>query len=390
MQVNECSERSERNEHSRLFSPSSMARRISCLASAWMEDGLPHTSSPDAARGTYCHRICEVCILHQELTPADFLGREMYGIVCDEDMVAHCEVALAHAFGLITDDAEIAVEAKLSLKDFGLPECFGTADLVVSEPFGPLTVLDYKFGGVDVPVENNVQLLTYALMAGGAAVENYQAINICISQPKTSSRLKVWTITPVELLEWWDTILAPAISDINHKVMEYNPTESNCKYCLAAKHGTCAAYTQQALAVAQADFTGVMRQPSITPELVRSVYPQIPLLQQFIKQVEEMAFDLATAGELPGFKIVNGRSSRQWADEQAAVDLIEEAGHDAYDHKVISPAKAEKLSKNIKEAIQDLIIKTTGKPTIAPESDKRQAITVEATAAIDFQQFKEI
>jgi hypothetical protein len=69
---------------------------------------------------------------------------------------------------------------------------------------------------------------------------------------------------------------------------------------------------------------------------------------------------------------------RKWEDESDAIiklDLL--LGDEAYERKLLTPAKAEKaLGKNRAKEIQDLIIKPEGKPTLAPESDKRPSINI--------------
>jgi hypothetical protein len=108
-----------------------------------------------------------------------------------------------------------------------------------------------------------------------------------------------------------------------------------------------------------------------------------PLIEGWLGAVEGLVKDRLTNGEgFPGYKLVEGKSNRQWADieeaEQVLGDLIgPEASHT---RKIISPAQAEKvLGKKRVGEIADLIVKPTGAPTLAPESDKRPPINISAS-----------
>ena len=54
-----------------------------------------------------------------------------------------------------------------------------------------------------------------------------------------------------------------------------------------------------------------------------------------------------------------------------------------YDFSLISPTKAEKLFKENPKRwakVKDLITQNTGKPSVAPATDKRQAIVVQSVS----------
>ena len=80
-----------------------------------------------------------------------------------------------------------------------------------------------------------------------------------------------------------------------------------------------------------------------------------------------------------GFKIVEGRSSREWADQSIAEAVLAKdyAAYELYETSFISVAKAEKLvGKKNMDALNDIIIKKSGKPTLVPASDKRPALGI--------------
>jgi hypothetical protein len=112
---------------------------------------------------------------------------------------------------------------------------------------------------------------------------------------------------------------------------------------------------------------------------VAALLPKLPLLKSWAADVEEYALNtLAQGGVIPGYKLVEGRSIRQWEPDEALVArCLAEAGlgDDAiYTKKLISPTQAEKVLGRAKAGeIADLVVKPRGKPTLAPESDPRPA-----------------
>lgn len=87
-------------------------------------------------------------------------------------------------------------------------------------------------------------------------------------------------------------------------------------------------------------------------------------------------------GEVAGWKAVEGRGSRQYTDIDKAFAALTAAGIDEsilYERKPLTVAKLEKaLGKNqYREMLEEtgLVVKEPGKPTLAPESDRRPAYT---------------
>lgn len=77
--------------------------------------------------------------------------------------------------------------------------------------------------------------------------------------------------------------------------------------------------------------------------------------------------------------MVEGRSIRKYADEEAVAKAAEANGYtDIYTHELIALGKMEKLmgKKKFNEILGALVVKPKGKPALAPLSDKRKAIDV--------------
>jgi hypothetical protein len=84
---------------------------------------------------------------------------------------------------------------------------------------------------------------------------------------------------------------------------------------------------------------------------------------------------------VPGYKLVEGKSNRQWRDEEDAKAALGEELKvtDIFTKKLISPAQAEKKLGKGHQVVTQHSIKPEGKPALAPLSDKRPALEIDPT-----------
>ncbi len=104
-------------------------------------------------------------------------------------------------------------------------------------------------------------------------------------------------------------------------------------------------------------------------------------------KLEKAALDeIVRGGKVAGWKIVEGRSNRSISDVDAAFTELVQAGYEEailYEKKPIALGELEKaLSKEDRQAIlSKYIVKPQGKPTLAPEDDKRPAMAIQRISA---------
>ena len=87
-----------------------------------------------------------------------------------------------------------------------------------------------------------------------------------------------------------------------------------------------------------------------------------------------------------GYKVVEGRSKRQFLDTKSVVAAAEKAGYtDIYKTELISLTEFEKLmgKKKFKEILGEYVVKPPGKLALVPNSDPREAVNLE-TAEDEF------
>ena len=109
-------------------------------------------------------------------------------------------------------------------------------------------------------------------------------------------------------------------------------------------------------------------------------------LAKWAEEVYAFAQDTAIAygKHWPGYKLVQGRSSRKYSDEDAVIAAATSAGYTDIFKKALIPEMEKLMGKQkFAEVIGPLVYKPQGKITLVPESDKREAIT-RTTAEADF------
>lgn len=101
---------------------------------------------------------------------------------------------------------------------------------------------------------------------------------------------------------------------------------------------------------------------------------------KWLKSVQEYAKSkLAEGKTLTGWKLVLGRTSRDWADEEAVKAQLNSMGYKPEEYtssEILSPAELEKqLGKPVYSQLEakGLAVKTPGRPTLAKADDPRKA-----------------
>jgi hypothetical protein len=119
----------------------------------------------------------------------------------------------------------------------------------------------------------------------------------------------------------------------------------------------------------------------LTDQQLRKALESKKLIVSWLDAVESLVSERLESGKsFEGFKMVEGRSNRAWIDDDRAASALSDLlGLDAFEHKLLSVAKAEKaVGKGNKEIIDSLSTKPQGTPTLVPESDKRPSCIVSA------------
>ncbi len=367
-----------------LLSASASHRWIHCPPSIRLGERYENRGSEYAAIGTEAHLLCEYRL-------KQLLGIEMEDPVpgleyYDKEMEANAEGYAQFVFETYEKakescpDAVILIEQQVNYERW-VRDGFGTADaLIIAD--GTLHVCDYKNGkGVLVDCEGNSQMYCYAIAAVDMFDGIYDIKNVAMTiyQPNRDN-ISTSELLKEDLLEWADTVLAPAAALAFEGKGEYACGDW-CQFC-PVKH-ICRARADYSMELARYDFAD----PEVLEdEDIEDVLARADQLTAWVSDVKEYALQQALSGKTySGWKLVEGRSVRRYKDETAVAHVVEEAGFDPYEKKLLGiTAMTQTLGKKkFNELLGDLVWKPAGKPTLAPESDKRPAMN---TAQDDFKE----
>ena len=115
--------------------------------------------------------------------------------------------------------------------------------------------------------------------------------------------------------------------------------------------------------------------PLLSAEEIAEILPRIDTLSTWADDVRNYALKQALGGtKFPGFKLVEGRSTRRYTDETAVARAVLEAGCDPYEKKLlgISAMTRQLGQKKFNEILKGLVTRPQGKPVLVPENDNRQ------------------
>lgn len=404
-----------------LISASGFKAMRLCPGKLAMEQGKPDRPSAYAAWGTVAHHTAELC-LRTGAKPSASRGEthkaDGFDIKVDAEMVDCVQAYLDHVHGFMEEGDTLLVEQKAAYARYlSLDEdlAWGTGDAVILGS-DTITVIDLKTGqGVAVDPEMNDQMMLYGLgaLAAFGDLGDYTKVRLVVSQPRSNPQPKVWEVSVDELEAWgYGPARSAAASAINalelFKSHDGNPpqrwietflrpSEDACRFC-RAKAICPALATEVEQGVCQGGaFEDLTSVPDLKPtaEARLALYmSKVGLVEDWCKAVRaEVEARLFDGTPVPGFKLVQGKKgARQWADEQQAEELLRKFKlkvEEAYSMKLISPTQAEKLLKagtlgpRQWTKLQALITQSEGSPSVAPEGDKRPALTVDKADAFD-------
>lgn len=378
-----------------LLSASSAHRWLHCTAAPKLEATFPDTTSEYAREGTLAHEICELKLTKYVTTMARGAYTKKLNVLkkhelYQPEMLETSEVYLDYIKGVALSyptAPAIAVERRVNFSDYA-PDGFGTADCLLLAG-SVLHVIDYKHGkGVAVDAVNNPQMMLYALGAvhDYAMLYRFETVKMAIVQPRVDS-ISEFEIRMEDLLQWGETVIRPKAQEALSEAGQFAPGE-HCRFCRAR-------YVCKARSEHYATFAETARARAdprlLTLEELGAFLHDAKLLKKWAEDLEKYALAECLEGHaVPGWKAVAGRGSRAFKNADAAFEKLIENGIEEsvlYERTPLSLAQAEKVigKKIFGELVGDMVVKNPGAPTLAPESDKRPAVTIAAKAADVFE-----
>lgn len=375
-----------------LLSASGAHRWLSCTPSAKLEEQFPDSTSTYAEEGTLAHELCEIKVNKALLgmptktynsTLKKIKGNDLYQTEMDKYTDEYLDYILekVHSFD---SPPTVIVEKKVDFSSY-VPEGFGTADCIILGD-GELHIVDFKYGkGVEVSAENNPQMMLYAL---GAYLEysflfQIEAVKMTIVQPRIGN-ISEYSMLVEELLEWAELTVKPRAQMAWNGEGDYVAGD-HCKFCRAK-----ASCRERARKNLEAENFELKEGPLLSLEEIGEALKKAIDLAKWAEDLKEYALAESLKGnDIPGWKAVEGRGSRNFTDNDLAIKKLKEAGiaeELLYERKQYTLAQIEKMvgTKEFKKIVGDLVVKNPGKPTLVVDTDKREKITNKVTAAEDF------
>lgn len=373
-----------------VLSASSAYRWTVCTKSARLEEQYKDSSSAAAREGTLAHALAEYSLIQGVSTEdVDFAAlpgflEEAADINLNEDdlqsMRRHVQEYVDYVMAL---PGVRYFEQRVDFSHL-VPDGFGTSDAIVLQG-NVADVVDLKYGKGKKVFADGPQTKLYAL----GALHDYdfifdqvEFVRLHIHQPRLD-HVDVYEMPIAELRAFGDWIKARA-------ELAYNGTGEfvagdHCDFCRARKD--CRARAQANLDMATKEFG--MECPPADRLSIEEIAAILPRLDQFIKwakELDEHALELALEGtRIPGYKVVEGRSTRKWTDELNVAAAMRKEGlsnEQIYKMSLIGITEAEKLLGK-KSEVFGLAVKAEGKPTLVPLSDKRPELAA-ASVESDF------
>lgn len=391
-------------ENSISLRPSAAKTWTTCTAQPWAvkaaqsEGRIVERIADYTEAGSKAHALAEVA-LRRNADPM-VLAAEL--AVPEEEALA---VSTYVRYVRTTAGADtVAIETKVALP-WGYDGTIDAAILHSEDAPVLLDIVDYKHGeGVGVS-SDSIQLRIYAagylnMLAEDGLLTLCQVLDhkvrLHIVQPRHRDYEGVvpYETTVRALLDELD-----GIADIAGEIqaaggvenLKFHPSEDGCQFCPLG--GLCYARSKAGLAALPETTGGAVlsagapvRIPdpeTLTDEQIARVIELSPMLSKWLDKVESMAAARLLAGkEIPGLKVVAGRSNRKWTSDTDASKLLLNylPTADIYVKKLVSPAQAEELlagkelSTKFKNKFEALITRDGGKPKVVLASDKRAAL----------------
>lgn len=367
-----------------LLSPSGSHRWMHCTPSARLEENLPESTSSAAEEGTVAHELAEYALdrylkgeymplLDDLPTPEHIAANKYYSPEMDRYVTDYvCYVCDIYE---LEEKAEMNIEKKFDLTSY-VPECFGSCDCdIVGKKI--LNIIDLKYGkGVQVDAKDNSQLMMYALGVLRTLSPKRQAeietVRMHIAQVRLGN-YSVYEMTARDLTHWGIHVLRPT-AEKAFKGLGETVVGPHCKFCKFKAQ--CRA--QRDALVNEFKTHGETK--ALTPDEIGDVLLKADMFTDWLSSVKAHAMAEALAGKtVKGWKLVEGRSARVITDEEEAVKRLSELGFEPdslKNHKLKGLGELEKMvgEKTLALTLDGIIVKPKGAPTLAPESDKREAI----------------
>ena len=384
-----------------ILSPSAAYRWLACTPSARFEEQIPEQDSVYSAEGTLAHELAALILssrtgkykgdqrkFNSELADIERRVKKFYQSIDKpngfNDMLDYAEdyADYVRSFIPMVGRCEIFIERRVDMSAYA-PLCFGTVDNGVLTS-NVLYVTDYKYGaGKRVSARRNKQMMLYALglllVAHKLGFEP-DTVVMSIYQPRVSDDPSTYEIDTADLLDWAEEELAPQALQAIGGQGDFI-AGSHCDFCKAK--ASCKAYYDHF-----EDLKNISDKRQMTDKDLQKVLVYGDMVASWVKKVKQETVARMQGGHrVKGFKLIAGRKSRKFRNEDDVVDIMIGRGHafeDMFKSELRGIGDIEGLlgNKDFAKVFGDVVVTVEANPQIVDEDDDRPAIG--ATGASEY------
>jgi len=367
-----------------LLAPSSANKWLNCPPSARLEDSVVKTTSTFADEGTLAHELAEGIIRDMlgwtnALQYVKMLERIQHHELYKPIMFSYCYDYASYVIESYNAEraqdksARLEIETPVDLSAI-VPEGFGRLDTEIITR-KKIKIIDLKYGmGVPISAVNNTQLKTYAsgiLDEMAMWDDSIEVIELVIYQPRLDN-ISEWSISAEDLKKWTSEVLVPGAKLAFEGGGEFK-AGAHCRFC--GVKAQCAANAQYNLELAEYEFQQALL---LSDHEIADIMNRADQFVNWLNAVCDFALKEAVEGrrKWPGLKLVEGRSNRAYSSEKAVKEALNKQGFNddqIYNKKILGITEMQALlgKKYFDSALEGLITKPPGKPTLVDEEDKR-------------------
>lgn len=382
---------------------SSAKRVMNCTASVKLCAKWPNTESEFAAKGTALHEAIDLIFQGKTKHDTDVVGLVFNKITITEDDYTDAIAPALEMWDALDKELggiDYFNEKRVTFPGIPMPAydehgdvipgqmvegaSFGTVDIVGSAKDRNV-LWDWKFGaGVGVEAEFNSQLLYYAYAAAHTPgtmemLDRNKPFELFICQPLVNEgpTFTRWVTTWLQI-EAFALELRRAVEKAYSDEAEFK-LGPWCKFC-NGRPG-CDLFNNRVKEVRTLS----------EEELVANLAKYLPYADDMIswgKDIKKLAHEQMEKGvKIDGWKLVAGRKTRSFTDEDLALKFMARMGIPANERhvkKTLSPAQTEAALKKLGLSAElpdqfmkkKLVESVSSGTTLAPESDKRPAVSI--------------
>ena len=340
---------------------SSLAQFMQCFGASLIENQLPNESNDAAAAGTAAGELLREMLEQKTLTPVNVPLVASNGVRFDDEMFKFTRMVASNILAQ-ENMTEILCETRIDFSTRSGVMLRGQYDAAYT--IGDMLCIDdLKYGYGIVEVEENWQLLAYAIGEYRRLWMMYKyaptKIRLRILQPRAyhwQGPFREWTITLEQLMHYLEMIEQRMESFVaGAKTLQTGP---KCKYCRASI--SCPAFITS-VSNALEHTMETWQEDNISEQAIAE---QLELAKRAAELLKIRMDSLTQLGviriregkSVPGYSMVEKFGHRKWTPNitPEAVKML--TGVDIRVQELMSPAKAENLIKK-QEFIDSLTVR---------------------------------